>query len=49
MDRARVDEFPVVENQAYPEIIHHYWEAGHNRCDAPWAAEFVAASKEGID
>ena len=37
-----VNELPVIEPQASPEVIHEYREAGHDGEYTPWATELVA-------
>lgn len=41
----RVDEFPVVEPQTSPEVVHEHRESGHNSKYTPWTTKLVTVTR----
>ena len=46
IDRGGVDEFTVVEDETYPEVVHEDGEAGHDSEDAPWSTKLEPGAGE---
>ena len=40
-----MDEFAVVEDETYPEVVHEDREAGHDGDDDPWATELIPSTQ----
>src|SRR5579872_2276788 len=40
-----IDEFPVIEPQTRPKIVHEHRKTGHDGKYTPWATELVATTR----
>ena len=40
-----IDEFPVIEPQTSPEVVHEHRKAGHDSKHAPWTTELITTTR----
>lgn len=40
-----IHEFPVIEPQTSPEVVHEHRKTGHNGKYTPWATEFISTTR----
>ena len=41
IDRGRMDKRAVIEDEAYPEVVHENGETGHDGHNTPWSTKLI--------